>query len=47
MCDNCPYVYNPLQNDMNEDDEGDICDNDIDGDGKCLDCQTFLNFSKK
>ncbi|AHM59698.1 bacterial ig-like domain-containing protein [Flammeovirgaceae bacterium 311] len=31
--DNCPSVPNPDQEDMDEDGEGDACDNDIDGDG--------------
>ncbi len=31
--DNCPKVYNPKQNDMDLDGEGDACDPDIDGDG--------------
>ena len=31
--DNCPLVSNPLQNDFDLDDEGDLCDLDADGDG--------------
>lgn len=31
--DNCPETYNPDQNDMDDDGIGDVCDNDIDGDG--------------
>jgi len=30
--DNCPFVYNPDQADLNGDLEGDACDSDIDGD---------------
>ena len=31
--DNCPYSYNPSQKDMDGDTIGDVCDDDIDGDG--------------
>jgi hypothetical protein len=31
--DNCPWSYNPLQEDMDLDTYGDACDDDIDGDG--------------
>ena len=31
--DNCPYVINPDQADLDADDVGDACDTDIDGDG--------------
>ena len=30
--DNCPNISNPDQNDLDNDDIGDVCDNDIDGD---------------
>ena len=32
--DNCPYAYNPGQNDMDSNGIGDVCSDDIDGDGK-------------
>ncbi len=31
--DNCPEDYNPSQNDLDGDGKGDVCDQDIDGDG--------------
>ena len=31
--DNCPNHYNPSQKDTNNDGQGDVCDDDIDGDG--------------
>lgn len=31
--DNCPYVYNPSQNDLDGYGIGDVCDDDIDADG--------------
>lgn len=31
--DNCPYTYNPSQNDLDSYGIGDVCDDDIDGDG--------------
>lgn len=32
--DNCPYSYNPSQADLDNDNIGDVCDSDIDGDGE-------------
>ena len=32
--DNCPYNYNPSQADLDNDNIGDVCDSDIDGDGE-------------
>jgi hypothetical protein len=32
VVDNCPHVYNPDQNDLDADLQGDLCDNDADGD---------------
>ena len=31
--DNCPNAYNPQQKDTDKDSIGDVCDDDIDGDG--------------
>lgn len=31
--DNCPYTYNPSQNDLDGYGIGDVCDDDVDGDG--------------
>jgi hypothetical protein len=31
--DNCPNAYNPSQKNTDKDKLGDVCDNDIDGDG--------------
>lgn len=31
--DSCPYTYNPNQEDADGDGKGDVCDDDIDGDG--------------
>jgi len=39
--DNCPQISNPGQADLDDDGEGDACDNDIDGDG--LDNATELS----
>lgn len=32
-CDNCPFENNPLQTDTDDNEEGDACSIDIDGDG--------------
>lgn len=32
--DNCPYTYNPGQRDVDGDTQGNVCDDDIDGDGQ-------------
>jgi hypothetical protein len=34
LCDNCPAVENPTQEDFDDDGEGDECDLDSDGDGR-------------
>ena len=31
--DNCPYDYNPSKKDTDNNNMGDVCDDDIDGDG--------------
>jgi hypothetical protein len=31
--DSCPNAYNPTQRDLDKDGIGDVCDDDIDGDG--------------
>ncbi len=31
--DLCPYTYDPTQGNVDKDDKGDVCDDDIDGDG--------------
>lgn len=31
--DNCPAIFNPLQEDLDSDGKGDVCDEDRDGDG--------------
>ena len=33
VVDNCPYLFNPVQDDHDGDGEGDTCEDDIDGDG--------------
>ncbi|MCB9626268.1 MAG: thrombospondin type 3 repeat-containing protein [Sandaracinaceae bacterium] len=37
--DNCPDIPNADQADLNDDDEGDVCDDDIDGDGLLNICE--------
>ena len=45
--DNCPDVSNPQQNDTDMDSIGDVCDDDIDGDGVDNDNDAFPNDSNE
>jgi cyclophilin family peptidyl-prolyl cis-trans isomerase len=45
--DNCPHVSNPQQNDTDMDSIGDVCDDDIDGDGVDNDNDAFPNDSNE
>lgn len=43
-CDNCMYMYNPKQENNDGDNTGDVCDEDIDNDGKgkCVKFGTYM-----
>jgi len=45
--DNCPAISNPLQEDLDFDDEGDACDADIDGDTYANGIDAFPNDSSE